>query len=72
MNEQASAWLRAVDGLPDVHQRLQRVVILNDDAVIVIRQQDGPHTLYYLDPPYLHETRATPARATSTGTMPPT
>lgn len=59
MNEQASAWLNAVEGLPEVHRRLIRVVILNDDALNVIRQQDGPRTLFYLDPPYLHETRAT-------------
>jgi DNA adenine methylase len=59
MNEQASAWLNAVDGLPAVHGRLKRVVILNRDALDVIRQQDGPNTLFYLDPPYLHSTRAT-------------
>jgi DNA adenine methylase len=59
MNEQAAAWLSAVDGLPEIHERLKRVVILNDDAIGVIRQQDGPRTLFYLDPPYLHETRAT-------------
>lgn len=58
MNEQASAWLSAVEGLPAVHARLKRVVILNRDALDVIRQQDGPQTLFYLDPPYLHETRA--------------
>lgn len=57
MNEQASAWLNAVDGLPDVHARLKRVAILNRDALDVIRQQDGPATLFYLDPPYLAETR---------------
>lgn len=57
MNEQASAWLNAVDGLPAVHARLRRVVILNRPALEVIRQQDGPKTLFYLDPPYLHETR---------------
>jgi DNA adenine methylase len=58
MNEQASAWWSAVDGLPAVHARLRPVVILNRDVVDVIRQQDGPGTLFYLDPPYLAETRA--------------
>jgi len=57
MNEQASAWLNAVDGLPAVHARLKRVVILNRDAVDVIHEQDGKETLFYCDPPYLHETR---------------
>lgn len=59
MNEQVSSWLTAIDGLPDVHARLKRVVVLNRPAVEVIRQQDGPNTLFYLDPPYLHETRVT-------------
>jgi len=58
MNEQASAWLSAIEGLPAVHARLKRVVILNRDALDVIRQQDGPETLFYLDPPYLAQTRA--------------
>lgn len=58
MNEQVSSWLTAVEGLPEVHARLKRVVILNDDALKVIRQQDGENTLFYCDPPYLHETRA--------------
>ena len=61
MNEQASSWMSAVEGLSDVAVRLKRVVILNDDATKVIRSQDGPKTLFYLDPPYLHETRATTA-----------
>ena len=58
MNEQASAWMGAVEGLPDVAARLKRVVILNDHACNVIRSQDGPNTLFYCDPPYLHSTRA--------------
>lgn len=57
MNEQVSAWLGCIDGLPEVHERLQRVVILNDDAKLVIHRQDERGTLFYLDPPYLHETR---------------
>lgn len=60
MNEQASAWLSAIEGLPAVHARLKRVVILNRAALDVIRQQDGPDTLFYLDPPYLSDTRTSP------------
>ena len=59
MNEQVSSWLTAVDGLAEVHARLKRVVILNDDAVKVIKQEDSPNTLFYLDPPYMPETRVT-------------
>jgi len=59
MNEQVSAWQNCIDGLPAVSDRLRRVVILNQPALDVIRQQDGAATLFYLDPPYLHETRAT-------------
>ena len=57
MNEQVSSWLTAVEGLPEAHERLQRVVVLNRDALDVIKSQDGPNTLFYLDPPYLHDTR---------------
>lgn len=59
MNEQASAWINAVDGLTAVATRLRRVVVLNRPALDVIRTQDGPNTLFYLDPPYLAETRVT-------------
>lgn len=59
MNEQASAWINAVDGLGVVHARLRRVAILNRPALRVIEGQDGPNTLFYLDPPYVHDTRST-------------
>lgn len=61
MNEQASAWMTSVEGLPAVSQRLRRVVVLCQDATKVIGSQDGPATLFYLDPPYVHETRVTTA-----------
>jgi len=59
INEQASAWLSVVEGLPDVHHRLRGVIILCDDALKLICQQDGDKVLMYLDPPYLHGTRVT-------------
>lgn len=57
MNEQASAWLSSIDGLPPVHNRLRRVVILCKDGAEVIRQQDGKKTLHYVDPPFHPDTR---------------
>lgn len=59
MNEQVSAWLSAVDGLPEFHQRLRRVEIRCQPALDFIRELDGPETLFYCDPPYMHETRST-------------
>lgn len=58
MNEQASAWLSAIEGLPEVHDRLKRVAILSRDALAVIRSEDRPTTLFYCDPPYWPEARA--------------
>lgn len=57
MNEQVSAWLSAVDGLPEIHARLRRVEIRCMDAVDFIRELDSPDTLFYCDPPYMQETR---------------
>lgn len=59
MNNEVSAWLSAIEGLPAVHARLRRVLILNQDALRTIRKHDTEATLFYLDPPYVHETRVT-------------
>ncbi|MEA2707998.1 MAG: adenine methylase [Phycisphaerales bacterium] len=60
MNEQAAAWLTSVDGLAPAHERLKRVATLSRDAIDVIRQHDAADTLFYLDPPYVPLSRATP------------
>lgn len=57
MNDNVSSWLSAVDGLPEVRNRLIRVVHFCDDAEKVIVAEDGQRTLFYLDPPFLAETR---------------
>lgn len=59
MNENVSAWLSAVDGLQEAHDRLRRVEVRNMDAVKFIEQYDHEKALFYLDPPYVHETRVT-------------
>ncbi|TWT57215.1 DNA adenine methylase [Thalassoglobus neptunius] len=61
MNENVSAWLSAIDGLPEFHKRLRRIEIRNMDALDFIKKYDHPKAVFYCDPPYLHETR------TSTG-----
>lgn len=58
MNGNASEWVGAVDGLAAVLARLRRVIVENLPALDLIRREDGPGTLFYCDPPYLHDTRA--------------
>jgi DNA adenine methylase len=52
-----SRWLGAVDALPLIAQRLMRVQIENVPAIELIRRYDTAETLFYLDPPYVHESR---------------
>ena len=52
-----SRWLGAIDGLPEIVQRLQRVQIENAPALELIERYDTEETLFYLDPPYVHESR---------------
>jgi DNA adenine methylase len=52
-----SRFLGGVEQLPDVALRLLRVQIENRPAIDVIKLYDGPGTLFYCDPPYIHGTR---------------
>lgn len=52
-----SRWLGAVEMLPEIALRLVRVQIENRPAIEVIQLYDAKDTLFYCDPPYVHETR---------------
>lgn len=52
-----SRWLGAVDALPEIAQRLLRVQIENVPALEILSRYDDKKTLFYLDPPYVHESR---------------
>ncbi len=53
-----SRWLGSVEGVAEVAQRLLRVQIENKPAIQVIQRFDTPETLFYCDPPYVHQSRS--------------
>src|SRR5947209_7001271 len=57
MSGVVSRWLGAIDALPEIAERLLRVQIENRPAIDVINLYDSKDTLFYCDPPYVHETR---------------
>ncbi len=52
-----SRWLGAIVDLPQIAERLLRVQIENRPAHDVIHLYDAPDSLFYCDPPYIHDTR---------------
>jgi len=52
-----SRWLGSVEGLPEVALRLARVQIENRPAIEVVKRYDHEGTLFYCDPPYVHDSR---------------
>lgn len=57
MSGVVSRWLGGVEMLPYIAERLLRVQIENRPAEDVIKLYDSPATLFYCDPPYIHQTR---------------
>jgi DNA adenine methylase len=58
-----NAWWTAIEGLPQIIERLKRVQILCRPAIEAIRRFDHPEALIYCDPPYVHSTRCRGATA---------
>ncbi|NJI85531.1 DNA adenine methylase [Shewanella sp. Iso12] len=56
-NNSAKVWSKYPPVLAYVCERLQGVNIENRDAATCIKNHDGSDTLFYVDPPYLMETR---------------
>lgn len=52
-----SRWLGGVEDLLFIAERLLRVQIENRPAIQVIKLYDSSGTLFYCDPPYIHDTR---------------
>lgn len=50
-------WRWGLESLPAIHNRLKNVQIECADWRGVLRRFDGPNTLFFLDPPYVPQTR---------------
>jgi len=57
IRNQATAFADKVESLETVRNRLKNVLLDNIDAIACIQYWDSPDTLFYLDPPYIHDTR---------------
>ena len=56
-NKSTGAWARWAFYLDDAIRRLHKVNIENLPAVDLIRKHDSKDTVFYLDPPYVHDSR---------------
>lgn len=52
-----NSYIEMIRMLASLHGRLQGVVLHNEDWAQILSKYDSKHTLFYLDPPYLIETR---------------
>lgn len=58
MASTTSNWITALKALPFVHERLRRAHVTGVDYRKVLDRWDGPETLFYCDPPYVHDERS--------------
>lgn len=63
----AHDWANYPDALAAIVERVSGVVVESRDGIDVMRRHDSPVTLHYVDPPYLHETRARANRRPDNG-----
>jgi DNA adenine methylase len=57
MSKSVSDYLSSVDRLPELHNRLSRIIISNTDGIKLIEKHNNSNTLIYCDPPYEQSTR---------------
>jgi len=57
MAQTAAAWQSALEALPKIHKRMQRVQIECSDWPVILDRYSGPGWLAYCDPPYVLGTR---------------
>jgi DNA adenine methylase len=60
MATNVACYLNTIDLLPEISARMMRVQIENKSFEEIIKQYDRPKTFFYLDPPYVADTRKSP------------
>ncbi len=58
----ATDWAGMPEVIDTLAERMRGVTIENRDYAAIVNQHDSPLTLFYADPPYLHDTRAKNAK----------
>ena len=56
-SQRVKAWLNRIPKLPAIVDRLKQIQIESKPALEVIKRYDSEGTLFYCDPPYMHDTR---------------
>ncbi len=62
MSKSVRDFLASIEGLEGLHQRLSSVSVYNRDALELIKKYDKEGFLFYLDPPYVKDSRKSQAR----------
>ena len=57
MSKSVSDFLSAIDRLPELHDRLSKIIVTNTDGMGLIRKFNKPNVFMYCDPPYEQSTR---------------
>lgn len=56
-SKSVSDFLSSIDRLPELHDRLSRVIVSNTDGIELIKRYNDERTFIYCDPPYEQSTR---------------
>lgn len=57
MSKSISDFLSSIDRLPELHDRLSKVIVCNTDGIELINKYNNPKVMIYADPPYHLSTR---------------
>lgn len=57
MSKSVSDFLSSIDRMPELHNRLSRIIVTNTDGIELIKRYNMKNVFFYCDPPYEQSTR---------------